>query len=154
MNVYFGDLASFDQLIGVKEGVIGDPPEEAYKPWRGQFTRWAQHVRRAPSRNGEHVRFLTWRQQVTVYEEFAGWGRIGEDEWTWLGNIRKVEADCLFEAECRAWALTIRTEPVKKDDNDVGYLLKGQRVKVYEVKQNWGRIDEDKWVHLGWMRKL
>lgn len=66
-----------------------------------------------------------------------------------------IPGEALYAAQVTASALTIRSGPTSKS-SAVGYLSKGDRVSIYGVSGNWGRIHatSSRWVSLQYVSKV
>ena len=60
------------------------------------------------------------------------------------GNVYKVTAN----------ALNVRSEPSITDKNIVDTLKKDDEVKIVEIKENWGKISQNKWINLKYCKRI
>ena len=50
--------------------------------------------------------------------------------------------------------LNIRSEPSAKDENILGTLKKDCEIEIVEIKENWGKISQNKWINLKYCKKI
>jgi uncharacterized protein YgiM (DUF1202 family) len=108
----------------------------------------ALYTRQGPGVEYKAVGSLSFGEEVDVYEVKNDWFRIDPTASIWCSGksqyMRRLDPnqtpEPLFKAKVIVSALYKRKGPGKNYDI-LGYLVKGEVVNVYEVKDGWYRID-------------
>lgn len=100
--------------------------------------------------NGKVIGSLTRGTQVLVYEERDGWSRIGDNSWVssqYLSDTKPQDTskEKTGFVKTSGGKLNIRKSPSVLG-KVVGSLNNGDKVTVYEEKNNWSRIGYNQWV--------
>jgi uncharacterized protein YgiM (DUF1202 family) len=113
----------------------------------------ALNVRSGPGTNYSVVGQLGKGTKVTVYEVTGGWSRIGTNRWVssaYLSATAVNTTSTSYTAYTTASTLNIRKGP-GTNYKTVGSLKKGSKVTVYETKNGWARIGDNKWVSTSYL---
>ncbi len=151
----------YDRWNGTKADVLRyfnysggvTPPEEppAKALFKARCLVSALYKREGPGTNYKVVGSLTLGEEVDVYEVKNDWFRLDPKASVWCSGLpnymRRLSSDqgdgttqALFKAKVIVTSLYKRKGP-GKENAICGYLLKGDEVEVYEVKNDWYRID-------------
>lgn len=127
-----------------------DPPVEdpVVVLFRARCIVSALYTRQGPGLEYKAVGSLSFGEEVDVYEVKNEWFRIDPTASIWCSGksqyMRRLDPnqppEPLFKAKVIVSALYKRKGPGKNYDI-LGYLVKGELVNVYEVKDGWYRID-------------
>lgn len=170
INLYKGDYQS---LLNFRLTANVMPPEPVQPPkptptvlYKAKCTATlGLKVRKGPGLNYTQIRSLKYNDIVDVYEERAGWLKISptSEEWCSKDYLVRISiptpptnnGEGLFKAKCIAHALTILPDP-KPGGHIIGYLVTNDVRNVYEVKNNYYKIEKDRnsWVNGKYMEKL
>lgn len=66
-----------------------EPEVNIFKVSHGSVTASALHVRKGPSTNYAHVRYLHKGDKVTIFAKIDGWAKIGTDEYASMKYIKE-----------------------------------------------------------------
>jgi GH25 family lysozyme M1 (1,4-beta-N-acetylmuramidase) len=148
----------YDRWNGNKADVLryfnnpnhGDPPIEnpVEVLFRARCVVSALYTRKGPGLDYKAVGSLSFGEEVDVFEVKNEWFRIDPTASIWCSGkpryMRQLDPnqnqDPLFKAKVIVSALYKRKGPGKTYDI-CGYLVKGEVINVYEIKDGWYRID-------------
>lgn len=113
------------------------------------------NVRSGPGTKYSIVSTLDNKDIVTVYEQKNGWGRIGTAKWvsmTYLKphTVTTAKTGKQYTVKVNT-SLNVRTGP-GKNYNVVKSIKNGTKVTVYEVKDGWGRIGNNQWCSMTYLK--
>jgi len=126
-----------------------DPPENPVEVlFRARCLVSALYTRQGPGVEYKAIGSLSFGEEVNVYEVKNEWFRIHPNTSIWCSGkpqyMRRLDPNQnpnpLFKAKVIVSALYKRKGPGKNYDV-CGYLVKGEVVDVYEVKNGWYRVD-------------
>lgn len=151
MNWFQGTYFDLLAFCEAEEPTPPIPPDPEKPLYRAKCVASSLYVRSGPSTSFpttyyEGKVYLEKDQVVSVYEEEAGWLRIGERQWVsgyYMSKIETPTDNVLFQAKCIVNALNVRGGPAITY-NKKRVLLKGQIVNVYKIVNNWYKISEYK----------
>jgi len=146
-NRWNGEKADVLRYFGNPTGNILPPENKVL--FTAKCIVSALYKRSGPGPTFQVVGNLNLGDVVSVYEVNDGWYRIDPTAQLWcsgkstylqrLGDTSSTE-NALFKAQCIVKALFKREGP-SKNTKIIGNLIKDEVVSVYEVKNDWYRIE-------------
>lgn len=168
-NIFFGTEEDLAKLAGKQVDEPKPIPIEIPKVkylYKGKVMAFALYTRKGPSTSYGTSGAVVRNQTVEIWEVKGNWGRISEfdQKWVSLSYIQKIEegeavlppakTKPLFSGVVTASVLNVRSG-VGTNHKVVAAVRKNDPVDVWEVKNNWGRINEteQRWVSLSYVIK-
>lgn len=93
------------------------------------------------------VKQLSNQTTVTIYETKSGWYRIGDNQWVCADYVLIGKS---YTVSVNSY-LNVRSGPSTMYSS-VGKKYNGNKVIVYEVKNNFGHIGKDQWCSMSYLK--
>lgn len=93
------------------------------------------------------VKQLSNQTTVTIYETKSGWYRIGDNQWVCADYVLIGKS---YTVSVNSY-LNVRSGPSTMYAS-VGKKYNGNKVIVYEVKNNFGHIGKDQWCSMSYLK--
>lgn len=162
-NIFFGSRDYLDELVEKK--AIPQPPQPVDEPiYKARVTAYrALNVRSAPTIPSRILGTLPKGHIVEVWEEQGSWARISELEQRWVHRsyLAKVVDAPVITAPLYAgiitncYILNVRSGP-GLSNKVVATIARNKPIEIWAEVGKWGKIDEaeNRWVHLGYVKKI
>lgn len=109
---------------------------------RAIVTATQLNIRKGPNIRNEKIGFFNRGSIVDIYEQRDGWCRVSSQNM-WVSKRYLLN---VFSGTVTASSLRVRTGP-STDFRIIDHLSRGDEVTIYEIKNNWYKIDlNEKWV--------